>query len=532
MDAIRHNSGICFFWKDKNRRFVGVTDAFLKFYGFKSQDVVLGKNDEEVGWHIDDTPFMTDEERVLLRGEVIRNAIGQNVVDGVTHYIAATKFPVYNNGEIVGLMGYFIDINQDVMSDASLQNQSQRDNVTGLMNSYGQMVTLAQLGDNLKTNGEDFTYVILDIPEFETIREDYGREVAEKFIKAVAKYIVFSFGRLTSVFRLYGCCFSVCKRNTPKEKVIKRAELWKKYVGALREIDSKEIRAHGEFGIINGSECYDLQDVYERARNDMNSRMKGENENNIELLGIGEYYDSLPLPYLVAKPVFGEDKKTPIDLEYIYVNGKYCEATGKKASELMGHCYKEAFSDLRSSNDWFSIGFRASMGEYIHDRSYSFALKRWVNFIAAPTSNANTFSIVIVDYNEDYQPMEEMNSDRKSGKDVIDMKQDENAIKEERGEDYKNLDDISFRIAKILSGDDDYEKAMNNVINILKENLDIRGGQEEQKAAGYDNGSLLTLLPHQTGHYLWSLRLPAAESFRSAYHCCLSLSMYAINCVF
>ena len=474
MDAIRLNSDICFFWKDKNRRFVGVSDAFLNFYGFESPDVVLGKNDEEVGWHIDDTPFMTDEERVLLKGEIIRNAIGQNVIDGVTHYIAATKFPVYNNGEIVGLMGYFIDINQNVMSDTQLRDQSQRDNVTGLMNSYGHMVTLSQLGDNLRTNGEDFTYVLLDIPEFENIREDYGREVAEQFIRVIAKYIVFSFGRLTSIFRLHGCCFGVCKRNTSKEEIIKRVELWKKYVNALREIESREIRVHGEFGIINGSECYDMQDVYEGARNDLNRRMKGDQEKNTDLSYIGEYYDSLPLPYIVARPIFGEDKKTPIDLEYIYVNGKYCEATGKKASELMGHCYTGVFSDLRSSN-WIGVGYRASMGEYIHDRCYSFALKRWINYIAAPASHAGTFSIVIVDYNEDIQPGGEKISDRESPKTSDKLEHDDYIRDLDKDKVPKNnsIDDISFRIAKILSGDDDYEKAMNGVINILKEHLEI-----------------------------------------------------------
>ncbi|ETP70982.1 PAS domain S-box, partial [Lachnospiraceae bacterium JC7] len=148
MTAIRHHSDIRFFWKDKNRRFLGVTDAFLKYYGFESQDVVLGKTDEDVGWHIDDVPFKSDEERVLEEGEIIRKNVGQNVVDGVTHYIAATKFPVYNNGEIIGLMGYMIDIEQDVESQDELKRESLIDPVTGFMNAYGQILTLTQLDDN------------------------------------------------------------------------------------------------------------------------------------------------------------------------------------------------------------------------------------------------------------------------------------------------------------------------------------------------------------------------------------------------
>ncbi|MBR5360929.1 MAG: PAS domain-containing protein, partial [Lachnospiraceae bacterium] len=40
----------CVFWKDKDRRFVGVNQAFLDFYGFDSVDVLLGKTDEDMGW--------------------------------------------------------------------------------------------------------------------------------------------------------------------------------------------------------------------------------------------------------------------------------------------------------------------------------------------------------------------------------------------------------------------------------------------------------------------------------------------------
>ncbi|MBR4182437.1 MAG: PAS domain S-box protein [Lachnospiraceae bacterium] len=53
------------FWKDKDRRFVGVNKSFLDFYGFESADVLIGKNDEDMGWHSDPVPFMEDECGIL-----------------------------------------------------------------------------------------------------------------------------------------------------------------------------------------------------------------------------------------------------------------------------------------------------------------------------------------------------------------------------------------------------------------------------------------------------------------------------------
>lgn len=48
-NSIINTSQDCVFWKDKDRRFVGVNKAFLDYYGFDSADVLIGKNDEDMG---------------------------------------------------------------------------------------------------------------------------------------------------------------------------------------------------------------------------------------------------------------------------------------------------------------------------------------------------------------------------------------------------------------------------------------------------------------------------------------------------
>lgn len=56
-----NQKGLGMFWKDKERRFVGVNAAFLRYYNLKISDL-LGKNDEDMGWHPDPEPFKRDEE--------------------------------------------------------------------------------------------------------------------------------------------------------------------------------------------------------------------------------------------------------------------------------------------------------------------------------------------------------------------------------------------------------------------------------------------------------------------------------------
>ena len=98
-----------FFWKDAQRRFLGANQAFLDYYGFESLDCILGKTDEDMGWHVDNDPFRNDELSVL-QGKSIHNRPGICRARGVLRDIVANKRPLYSNGRIVGLVGYFTDL--------------------------------------------------------------------------------------------------------------------------------------------------------------------------------------------------------------------------------------------------------------------------------------------------------------------------------------------------------------------------------------------------------------------------------------
>lgn len=60
-NKILNTTSLCIFWKDTQRRFVGVNQAFLDFYGFTSQEELIGRTDEDMGWHSDPDPFRSDE---------------------------------------------------------------------------------------------------------------------------------------------------------------------------------------------------------------------------------------------------------------------------------------------------------------------------------------------------------------------------------------------------------------------------------------------------------------------------------------
>ena len=98
------------FWKDTDRKFVGVNKAFLNAYGFKSENDIIGKTDEDMGWNTDPDDFKKKEEEVL-EGQEINLAHTKNLIQGRQRDIIASKSPLYDeNGEIKGLVGSFLDI--------------------------------------------------------------------------------------------------------------------------------------------------------------------------------------------------------------------------------------------------------------------------------------------------------------------------------------------------------------------------------------------------------------------------------------
>lgn len=158
--SIMEQSGLKYFWKDTKRRFLGVSRAFLGFYGIGSASEIIGKTDEEMGWHVDNAPYMDDEKKVLREGRIIRNSLGHTLAGGKIHIISATKFPIYKGDTIVGLAGYFKEV--DTLKGEG-NSAIMTDTVTGFMNFSGFMASVIFYHDNYKRTGEGYTLAYIRV---------------------------------------------------------------------------------------------------------------------------------------------------------------------------------------------------------------------------------------------------------------------------------------------------------------------------------------------------------------------------------
>ena len=208
-DSIINTSQDCVFWKDHDRRFLGVNQAFLDFYGFESADVLIGKTDEDMGWHSDPEPFRQDELRVLS-GRSTYKVQGKCMIRGEERDIIASKRPLYDGDKIIGLVGSFIDIT-DVIRRRNGLDSAQivytidklrrfgcfdrmideisldeiLDPLTGVLSrSYSMKFVNSLIADHIP-----FTFTMIDLDNFKYINDNFGHSAGDKVLKYVSKSI-------------------------------------------------------------------------------------------------------------------------------------------------------------------------------------------------------------------------------------------------------------------------------------------------------------------------------------------------------
>ena len=353
------------FWKDKERRFVGASPAFLKYYGFRSIDDIKGKTDEDLGWHVRPDAYMNDEIRVIHEGITTHNIPGRCMNEGENKEILASKTPLYDeNGAIAGLLGYFIDKDLLTVNDLRGEETGRRDLLSGLLNSRGIAEEAVNFRDEYYLRGIDFGRIHIAIDDFAPINEQFGFDFGDKVIQTLGNRLMGEFGRSCAVGRPAGQKFVILHQAKDKEEIHALRKRIKDTAFSIREIDGIPVTLYLSVGYVLFSEYPDLDEQTKIA----DVRLAADHDRSIapesrmaKAADIFRLFDNLPVAYAVFHVTEAEDGT--IDAVLFYVNKKY-EAYGTlPVSQLLGRSVHELYPSI--GKGWYEDICRAAMDNEI-----------------------------------------------------------------------------------------------------------------------------------------------------------------------
>lgn len=350
------------FWKDGDRRFVGASKAFLDYYGFASEQELLGKNDEELGWHVHPDSYMNDELQVIHEGVTLHNSPGRCMSDGDNKEILASKTPLYDdNGSICGLMGYFIDRELLTANDKRGTETNRRDLLTGLLNSRGISEEATAFRDEYYLRGKDFVRIHIAVNDFNSINEQFGFDFGDRVLIALGTALKQGFGRTCVVGRCEGHKFVVLHQIENLEEARQLRAKIKEISASVKSVDKVPLTLYLSVGYVLFSEYLDLEEQAKMSE----VRLHADHDHNISAESridhaseIFHLFDELPFSYSVYHVTHA--RHSGLDNAVIfYVNRKYEQVVGVPARQALGHSVRELFPAV--GDEWFEQIRRAAI---------------------------------------------------------------------------------------------------------------------------------------------------------------------------
>ncbi len=365
-----------FFWKDRNRRFQGASQSFLDFYGFSSRNDILGRTDEDMGWHIHPDNYRDVEREVLEEGVISYQVPGECIVHGESRHILASKIPVYDNlGSIVGLFGYFTDAMGENAGSALLAREARQDSLTGLLNSRGLDEAVRSLRDEYDLRQRDFFRFDVAIVDLQEINRSYGYDFGDSVIRKVARALLDRFGASAIIGRLTGSQFSVfCQEEQLGDPEQAAAEI-RGISTHLRSVSGVPFNTYLSVGYAAYSESGSLEGQASQAQlrrlsDDMEKSTRWAWKHNAPR--VFYMYENLPMGYAAYKFLENDGRA---DLLLLYANRRFGAVLGRGADTLMGEHTRIALPSM--DERMYQVAREAALeGKSFSGRVYSSFLEK------------------------------------------------------------------------------------------------------------------------------------------------------------
>ena len=187
-------------------------------------------------------------------------------VPGTARQIASTKFPIYRGKRIIGLLGYFEDVDESSRHQAQLHTVSLIDAETGLLNFRGLLLVGEDYMEAYRRYGTDYVCVVLEVPEYEQVFRDYGDEVAGKLLQAITDQLLTLHSLKGSLAHLSGCRFFYITHQSLDRDFRNTLLGLTNAIHSLTDIGGYSCTLYLQYAIVQGSEGRDFDEIMQLLR--------------------------------------------------------------------------------------------------------------------------------------------------------------------------------------------------------------------------------------------------------------------------
>jgi PAS domain S-box-containing protein len=114
------------FWKDLQSNYLGCNEKFARVAGLNDPIEIIGKSDFDLAWKKEEAEWYRKCDRRVMDNDQPEHDIEetQQTAEGKKTVVLTSKFPLHDeNGHVIGMLGFFTDITENVAKKEQLDLQ-------------------------------------------------------------------------------------------------------------------------------------------------------------------------------------------------------------------------------------------------------------------------------------------------------------------------------------------------------------------------------------------------------------------------
>lgn len=209
------------FWKDSDCVYLGANRLFVEDAGLNSVDELIGKSDHELVWVDQAQAFIDDDNEVLTSGQPkLHIEEPQYQADGTIHWLETSKIPLFNNNDLVGVLGIYRDITDEKNQQLLVEKMALQDALTEIPNRHFIEKHIKHTTQAVNTPSYS-SLLFIDLDYFKTVNDTWGHHVGDLLLKQVANKLKDTVGYRGTLARIGGDEFSVLVNHHNNEEQLK-----------------------------------------------------------------------------------------------------------------------------------------------------------------------------------------------------------------------------------------------------------------------------------------------------------------------